>query len=123
MAYVKRVPQISIPRSHLLLIIFVLLNFTKCNETLSKIQKLSQPILLKETLVIPSNNAEDEAKRLYEEALKQYGDLGKTIKEICEPFKLQGCTCTGTSDEVLLLCRNIALTNIPRNLPEELIKL
>lgn len=78
---------------------------------------------MQESLVIPSTNAEAEAKRLYDEALKQYGDLGKTLKEICQPWKAEGCSCTGTSDEVILICRGSDLTAVPDNLPEELIKL
>lgn len=115
----------SFPRSHLVLIAFMLLNFTKCNVTLSKLQtpRLSENILLQESLVIPTSNAESEARRLYDEALKQYGDLGKTLKEICQPWKARGCACTGTSDEVILTCRAAELTTVPENLPEELIKL
>ena len=73
--------------------------------------------------MIPKSNAESEARRLYDEALKQYGDLGKTLKEICQPWKAQGCSCTGTSDEVTLTCRRLDLDDVPENLPEELIKL
>lgn len=115
----------SFPRGHLVLIAFTLLNFTNSNVTLSKLQtaRLSDNILLKETLVIPTKNAESEARRLYDEALKQYGDLGKTLKEICLPWKEKGCSCTGTSDEVVLVCRSLQLTTVPENLPEELIKL
>jgi hypothetical protein len=72
---------------------------------------------------VPSRNVEEEAKRLYDEALKQYGDLGKTLKEICEPWKAQGCTCKGTSDEVELSCRGMSLSTVPHGLPKELIKL
>lgn len=115
----------NLHRSQLVLIAFMLLNFTKCNETLSKLQtqKLSDNVLLQESLVIPSTNAESEARRLYDEALKQYGDLGKTLKEICQPWKEKGCTCTGTYDEVILTCRGIDLNAVPENLPEELVKL
>jgi hypothetical protein len=127
MAHVTRVSRtIHLPRSHLLLIAFVILSFSKCNETLSKIHtsKLSDKILLQESVVISSSkNTEEEAKRLYDEALKQYGDLGKTLKEICEPWKALGCKCTGTSDQVTLVCRHAGLTSIPENLPQELIKL
>lgn len=112
-------------RGHLVLIAFLLLNFTKCNETLSKLQttRLSDNILLQESLVIPSKNAESEARRLYDEALKQYGDLGKTLKEICQPWKAKGCACTGSAEEVVLSCRGLDLISVPENLPEELIKL
>lgn len=115
----------NLHKCQLVLIAFMLLNFTKCNETLSKLQtpKLSENILLQESLVIPSDNAETEARRLYDEALKQYGDLGKSLKEICLPWKEKGCTCTGTSDEVILTCRGIDLDVVPENLPEELVKL
>lgn len=115
-----------VPRSHLLLIVFVLLNFSKCNETHSKLQKskLSDTILLHDSLVVPSaKNVEEEAKKLYDEALKQYGDLGKTLKEICEPWKEMGCACKGTLEEVELSCRGVSLSSVPNNLPVELIKL
>jgi hypothetical protein len=85
--------------------------------------KLSDTFLLKESVVIPSKDAEEEARRLYNEALKQYGDLGKTLKEICDPWKAKGCTCTGTSEEVSLICRHTRFTTVPQDLPEELIKL
>jgi hypothetical protein len=106
-------------------VVFMLLNFTKCNVTLSKLQttRLNENVLMKESLVIPSDDAENEARRLYDEALKQYGDLGKTLKEICLRWKAMGCSCTGTSDEVLLGCRGTNLIAVPENLPEELIKL
>lgn len=115
----------SFSRWYLILIAFMLLNFTNSNVTLSKLQtpNLSQNILLKESLVLSPNNAESEARRLYDEALKQYGDLGKTLKEICLPWKDKGCTCTGTADEVILVCRDLDLSAVPENLPEELIKL
>lgn len=113
------------PRSLLLLIVFILLNFTKYNETLSKLQtsKLSDTILLHDSLVVPSGNIEEEAKRLYDEALKQYGDLGKTLKEICDPWKAIGCLCKGSSDEVEISCRGMSISSIPHGLPEELVKL
>jgi len=115
----------SFPRCRLVLIAFVLLNFTKCNVTLSKLHtaRLSDNVLIQESLVIPSRDAESEARRLYDEALKQYGDLGKTLKEICAPWKDRGCICTGTSDEVVLNCRATYLSSVPNELPEELIKL
>lgn len=112
-------------RRHLVLIAFMLLNFTNRNVTLSKLQttRLTDNSLIQESLVIPSDNAENEARRLYDEALKQYGDLGKTLKEICLPWKTKGCSCTGTSEEVILVCRHSSLTTVPEDLPEELIKL
>lgn len=117
--------RLCLPRGHLVLLAFMLLNFTKCNVTLSKLQtpRLSDNVLLKESLVIPTSNAESEARRLYDEALKQYGDLGKTLKDICKPWKARGCSCTGTSEEVALACRGAGLNVVPDNLPEELIKL
>lgn len=126
MAHVtSKTARSNLHRSQLVLIAFVLLNLTKCNVTLSKLQtpKLSDNILLQESLVIPSSNAETEARRLYDEALKQFGDLGKTLKETCQPWKEKGCTCTGTSDEVILVCRGVDLIAVPENLPEQLVKL
>jgi hypothetical protein len=110
--------------THVVLIAFVLLNFTN-NVTLSKLQtaRLAENNLIQESLVIPSENAESEARRLYDEALKQYGDLGKTLREICLPWKAKGCSCTGSSDEVSLVCRHSNLHAVPDELPEELIKL
>lgn len=126
MAHVKsETERIKFSRGYLVLIAFMLLNFTNCNVTLSKLQipKLTENILLQESLVISPSNAESEARRLYDEALKQYGDLGKTLKEICLPWKDKGCTCTGTSEEVILACRDLDLSAVPENLPDELIKL
>lgn len=112
-------------RRQLLLIAFMLLNFTNSNVTLSKLQttRLANNGLIQESLVIPSEDAESEARRLYDEALKQYGDLGKTLREICLPWKAKGCSCTGTSDEVILVCRHADLTAVPDDLPGEVIKL
>lgn len=109
-------------RRHLVIIAFMLLNF---NVTLSKLQtaRLTDNALIQESLVIPTNDAESEARRLYDEALKQYGDLGKTLREICLPWKTKGCSCTGTSDEVILVCRHLDLTAVPEDLPEEIVKL
>lgn len=109
-------------RSQLVIVAFLLLNL---GETLSKLQttRLSDNLLLHDSVVIPTNNAESEARRLYEEALQQFGDLGKTLKEICQPWKEKSCTCTGSSDAVTLNCRAAHLAEVPSNLPEELIKL
>lgn len=111
-------------RRHVVLIVFVFLNFVN-DVTLSKLQtaRLAENNLIQESLVIPSDNAESEARRLYDEALKQYGDLGKTLREICLPWKTKGCLCTGASDEVSLVCRRTNLIAVPDDLPEELIKL
>src|SRR5690349_24124831 len=107
--------RLCFPRGHLVLLAFMLLNFTKYNVTLSKLQtpRLSENVLLKESLVIPTSNAESEARRLYDEALKQYGDLGKTLKEICQPWKARGCSCSGSSEEVVLICRGAGLKVVP----------
>lgn len=125
MAHVTRQTRSTFPRGNLVLIAFMLLNFTKCNVTLSKLQtsRLADNALIQESLVIPSDNAESEARRLYDEALKQYGDLGKTLKEICLPWKVRGCLCKGSSDEVTLICRGSHLTEVPDDLPEELLML
>jgi hypothetical protein len=120
MAYVTRTSK-----RHLVLIAFMLLNFTNHNVILSKLQtaRLAENSLIQESVVIPSENAESEARRLYNEALKQYGDLGKTLREICLPWKAKGCSCTGNSEEVILVCRGSDLNAVPEDLPEELIKL
>lgn len=130
MAYVtsdKRNRTFVLRRGYFVVIFFILLNFSKCktSKLTSKLQtsRLSPNTLIQESLVIPTHNAEDEARRLYDEALKQYGDLGKTLKEICEPWKKKACSCSGSSDEVTLVCRKIGITSIPDNLPVELIKL
>lgn len=117
------VPRAS--RRHLVIIAFMLLNFTNFNVTLSKLQttRLADNALIQESLVIPSDNAESEARRLYDEALKQYGDLGKTLREICLPWKAKGCSCSGTSEEVILVCRHLDLIAVPEDLPVEMIKL
>jgi hypothetical protein len=126
MAHVTSVKaQRCSPRGQLILVAFMLLNFTKCNVTLSKLQttRFSDNVLMKETLVMPTSNAESEAKRLYDLALKEYGDLGKTLKEICSPWKDKGCVCSGTSEAVILNCRAARLATVPNDLPAELIKL
>lgn len=80
--------------------------------------------MLHDSLVVPSaKNVEEEAKRLYDEALKQYGDLGRTLKEICEPWKAKGCSCKGSLEEIEISCRATSLSSVPSNLPVELVKL
>lgn len=126
MALIKSgIARSSFPRGHLVLIAFTLLISTNRNVTLSELRtaRISDNFLLRETLVMPTKNVESEARRLYDEALKQYGDLGRTLKELCLPWEEKGCLCTGTSDEVILVCRALQLTDVPENLPEELFKL
>lgn len=127
MAHERRTPTSTSSRWYVFWIAFIFLSLTKCNQTTSKIQsrKFSRKQnWILESVIIPSNPDTDfEARRLYDEALKQYGDFGQTLGEICLPWITEGCVCSGTSDKVVLSCRSTFLFTIPENLPEELIEL
>ena len=94
-----------IVRGHFVLIMFLLKLFlNKCN--CSNIPTRSpENSLIKDSLMLSSADHEREAKELYDEALKNFGITGKTLKQICAPWELKGCLCSGSSEEVTLLCR------------------
>lgn len=107
-----------------LIILLFEIFFHSCHGLSSTIQtRLSDNVLIRETLLMPSSDIEREAKDLYEKALLQFGPVGKTLKEICGPWTERGCSCTGTSEEVILQCKDLDLQEVPNDLPKELYKL
>ncbi|XP_049278057.1 follicle-stimulating hormone receptor [Anopheles funestus] len=118
----------TVVKGHVVLVLLVLLLFQTCRHRAygltPTVQTTGQTkIMLKESLLIPSMDPEKEAKAMYEKALQQYGIYGKTLKEICKAWVTRGCQCTGTKEEVTLVCRAIGLDTIPADLPTELVKL
>lgn len=88
----------------------------------NSIPKHGKHRVLHDSIVI-SSDPEQEARKLYDEALKEFGVTGKTIKEICKPWELKGCHCSGKMEEVSLMCRGVSFNAVPFDLPDDLIKL
>uniref|UniRef100_A0A182ITS8 Uncharacterized protein n=1 Tax=Anopheles atroparvus TaxID=41427 RepID=A0A182ITS8_ANOAO len=115
-------------KGHVVLVLLVLLLFQTCRHRVAGLAPTvpatgQTKLMLKESLLIPSMDPEKEAKAMYEKALQQYGIYGKTLKEICKAWVTRGCQCTGTKEEVTLVCRGIGLDAVPADLPSELVKL
>ncbi|KFB45572.1 AGAP008347-PA-like protein [Anopheles sinensis] len=120
-------PQTAV-KGHVVLVLLVLLLFQTCRHRAAGLAPTvpatgQTKLMLKESLLIPSMDPEKEAKAMYEKALQQYGIYGKTLKEICKAWVARGCQCTGTKEEVTLVCRGIGLDAVPVDLPSELVKL
>ncbi|XP_058121217.1 follicle-stimulating hormone receptor [Anopheles ziemanni] len=120
-------PQTAV-KGHVVLVLLVLLLFQTCRHRAVGLAPTvpatgQTKLMLKESLLIPSMDPEKEAKAMYEKALQQYGIYGKTLKEICKAWVARGCQCTGTKEEVTLVCRGIGLDAVPVDLPSELVKL
>ncbi|XP_055684982.1 lutropin-choriogonadotropic hormone receptor isoform X2 [Lutzomyia longipalpis] len=80
--------------------------------------------IIRESVVIPGSDPEREAKELYDKALQQFEvATGKTLRGICAIWEAKGCQCSGSADEVVLVCRSLELVEVPVDLPIELIKL
>lgn len=84
---------------------------------------LSDQEQIRESVVLPSVDSEREAKELYDKALKQYGSFGPSVQKICGPWILRGCQCTGSYEEITLLCRGVGFEEIPLDIPSDVIKL
>ncbi|XP_063702564.1 leucine-rich repeat-containing G-protein coupled receptor 5A [Culicoides brevitarsis] len=89
-----------------------------------------------DTIVLPTaTDADKEAERLYNEALKEFvaasdGFPLKTMKKECETpwVKQHGCLCSGTVEKLVLNCRATGINNelllfSTSKFPETLIKL
>ena len=66
-----------------------------------------------------------EANELYEKHIREYAmsTEEESLTTICEPWEMLGCKCSGSVEEVTLVCRGLNLQEIPSALPQELIKL
>ncbi|XP_059618054.1 lutropin-choriogonadotropic hormone receptor isoform X2 [Phlebotomus argentipes] len=79
---------------------------------------------IRESVVIPASDPEREAKELYDKALQQFEvATGKTLRAICAAWEARGCQCSGSAEEVVLVCKGLELVEVPVDLPIELIKL
>lgn len=108
-------------RFFFIILTFILLSPNKFNKAESKLQP---KIKISETIIIPSHQDTDlETRKLYRDALKQFGVFGETVDEICSPWKIKGCTCAGTSEKIELICKSTFFNSVPNELPENLIKL
>lgn len=81
---------------------------------------ISDDVVIRESVVIPSVNSEQEARELYDQALKEYGAFARNV---CSTWKLRGCQCSGADEELALSCRGVGLEEIPLDLPSEIVKL
>lgn len=79
--------------------------------------------VIRESVVIPSVDSEQEAKELYDQALKQFGSYGAFARNICSTWELRGCQCSGGVEELALSCRSVGFDEIPLDLPAEIVKL
>lgn len=82
-----------------------------------------QNVMMSETVVAVSKDSEKEAKELYDKALLEYGQTGRPVRKICKTWEEKGCQCSGTSEEVHLICRGIGFNEVPNDLPIEIFKL
>lgn len=83
----------------------------------------ANPTGIKEAIVIPTNDPYEEAQRLYNEALQQFGATMKTMKEVCGTWEQRGCLCSGSAEKTTLNCRGQRVNVLPADFPETLIKL
>lgn len=79
--------------------------------------------VIRESVVIPSVDSEQEARELYDQALKQFGSYGAFARNICSTWELRGCQCSGGVEELALACRSVGFDEIPLDLPAEIVKL
>lgn len=78
---------------------------------------------IRESLVIPTSDSEREAQELYDKALKQYGSYGLSVRKVCALWEERGCKCSGTVDELTLVCRDVDFDKVPAALPSNVAKL
>lgn len=116
-----------IKQGHVVLLMFIIffdLLSHSCHGLSSTMPtRLSDNVLFKELLIMPTADIEQHAKELYNKALLDFGPIGKTLKENCAGWLEMGCSCTGTAEEVILQCKEIGLQEVPKDLPKELFKL
>lgn len=84
---------------------------------------ISDDVAIRESVVIPSVDSEQEAKDLYDQALKQFGSYGAFARNICSIWEPRGCQCSGGVEELALSCRSVGFEEIPLDLPTEIVKL
>lgn len=77
-----------------------------------------------ESVVILSQNAQQEAQEMYDKALKHYDENVYLARQLCSAWEKRGChSCSGSVEQLSLSCRSIGLNETPTDLPKSLIKL
>lgn len=114
----------SVGRHPIVLLICVILCVPISATTTTMATPSSTHGIIRESVVIPASDPEREAKELYDKALQQFEvATGKTLRGICVSWDGRGCQCSGSADEVVLVCKGLELEEVPVDLPIELIKL
>ncbi|XP_055713692.1 lutropin-choriogonadotropic hormone receptor isoform X2 [Phlebotomus papatasi] len=114
----------SVGRHPIVLLICVILCVPISATTTTMATPSSTHGIIRESVVIPASDPEREAKELYDKALQQFEvATGKTLRGICVSWDARGCQCSGSTDEVVLVCKGLELEEVPVDLPIELIKL
>lgn len=80
---------------------------------------------IRESVVIsPSHqDAERDARTLYDKALKQYDTDAASVRNVCVTWELRGCQCAVDKEKLSLTCRNVGLEEVPLDLPADIVKL
>lgn len=113
----------NIPTQGLLVLVFLLhIYFVYCVST-SIPSAISDDVVIRESVVIPSVNSEQEAKELYDQALKQYSSYGSFARNVCATWESRGCQCSGGVEDLALSCRSVGFEEIPLDLPTDIVKL
>lgn len=114
----------NISTQGLSVLVFVLhIYLVYCVSSTSIPSAISDDVVIRESVVIPSVNSEQEAKELYDQALKQFGTYGSFARNICSTWEQRGCQCSGGAEELALSCRSVGFAEIPLDLPSDIIKL
>lgn len=89
------------------------------------VHSIHNPGPLHESYVKPATGSDPEAqaKRMYDDALQEFGVKGRTFREVCKPWEQTGCKCSGSLEEMSLSCRGVTLNGVPYGLPDSLVKL
>lgn len=96
---------------------------TTASQMLTSPKDNRQNNIIRESVVIASADSEREAQELYDKALQQFGSFELSFRKICSTWELRGCKCSGTIDELTLICRDVGLQEIPNEFPANIVKL
>lgn len=79
--------------------------------------------VISEKVVIPGSDPEREARLLYEKSLKELSSTFvndvEDFQKICGSWVKRGCQCKGDSNSIVLSCKGISITQIPKDLPNK----
>lgn len=77
--------------------------------------------VISEKVMIPGSDPEREAHLLYEKSLKEVSstfiDDETIFHQTCDLWVRRGCQCKGDAKSIVLICKGISLTSIPKDLP------